>query len=53
MTVQCEWCGNVLEPGDGYLEYQGYAFCCEECAKDYIMSDAELLEKVVGEDDRY
>lgn len=52
ITVTCEWCGTVLEPGDKYLEYQGLGFCSEECATDYIMSDTELLEKVVGEDDR-
>ena len=53
MIFNCEWCGNVLEKGDSYLEYQGLGFCCMECATDYIMSDTELLEKVVGEDDRF
>ena len=53
ITVTCEWCGTVLEPGDKYLEHQGLGFCSEECATDYIMSDTELLEKVVGEDDRF
>lgn len=52
-TALCKWCGTVLEKGDGYLEYQGLDFCSDECATDYIMSDTELLEKVVGEDDRF
>lgn len=53
MKIHCDWCGTVLENGDIYLEYQGMSFCCEDCATDYIMSDTELLEKVVGEDDRF
>ena len=53
MDFHCEWCGTVLERGDGDLEYQGVGLCSMECATDYIMSDTELLEKVVGEDDRF
>jgi hypothetical protein len=52
MEFHCNWCGTVLEKGDSYLEHQGLGFCCIECATEYIMSDVELLEKVVGEDDR-
>lgn len=52
MRIHCNRCGNVLEDGDSYLDYQGLAFCSEDCATDYIMSDTELLEKAVGEDDR-
>ena len=52
MRIRCDWCGVVLENGSSYLENQGVDFCCEECATDYIMSNVELLERVVGEDDR-
>lgn len=53
MELHCNWCGSILWPGDGYMEYQGLAFCWTECVKDYIMSNAKLVEKVVGEDDKF
>lgn len=52
MIYHCDWYGTALEKGDSYLEYQGACFCSMECATDYIMNETELLEKVVGEDDR-
>ena len=52
ITVTCEWCGLVLEPGDGYYEWDCHGFCSEECATEYIMSEVDLIEKVVGDDDR-
>lgn len=51
--VVCEWCGLVLEPGDDYYEWDCHGFCSEECAEEYIMSEVDLVEKVVGEDDRF
>ncbi len=52
ITVTCEWCGLVLEPGDGYYEWDCHGFCSEKCATEYIMSEVDLIEKVVGDDDR-
>lgn len=53
ITVTCDWCGYVSEPGEAYYEWDNKVFCSMECVTEYVMSDVDPLEKYVGEDDRY
>ena len=53
ITVKCDWCGYVSEPGEAYYEWDNRAFCSMECVTEYVMSQVDPLEKYVGEDDRY
>lgn len=41
-----------MEKGNSCYSYEGYAFCSYDCATNYIMSEVDLIELVVGEDDR-
>ena len=49
--IVCMWCGVVLESGDTYFEWEGFDFCSENCVHEYVISQVDPIEKVVGEDD--
>lgn len=44
--IRCDVCGEILEPGDTYFEYESWICCCEECVKDKMY---ELYQNGVEE----
>lgn len=46
-TLKCEYCGDIIEPSDDGLKYNGLYFCSMECVDDYINW---YIEAITGED---
>lgn len=53
LTVKCYQCGYVATLGEPYYVWDDHDFCSMECAQEYIMDQVHVLERHVGEDDRF
>lgn len=53
LEVKCFQCGYIATFGEPYYVWDDHDFCSKECAQEYIMDQVHLLERYVGEDDRF